>query len=63
MASQQFGQSIQPAGASERVRWLVLTYKLPAQPARNRAAVWRRLRTLGAVYLRSALSLCQNPGV
>lgn len=31
--------------------WLLLTYRLPAEPSRKRVAVWRHLRKLGAVYL------------
>ena len=33
------------------VSWLVLIYKVPSEPARVRATVWRRLKGLGAVYL------------
>ncbi|MDQ2873647.1 MAG: ChrB domain-containing protein [Actinomycetota bacterium] len=35
----------------EPVTWLLLIYKVPADPARLRATVWRRLKGLGAVYL------------
>lgn len=35
--------------------WLVLIYHYPSEPARLRAAVWRRLRTLGAIYLQDAV--------
>jgi ChrB-like protein len=34
--------------------WLVLIYRVPSEPTRYRAAIWRRLRTLGAVYLQNA---------
>jgi uncharacterized protein YdbL (DUF1318 family) len=36
---------------ADAVSWLVLVYKVPTEPARIRAAVWRRLKGLGAVYL------------
>lgn len=36
--------------------WLVLVYRVPSEPSRLRAAVWRRLKTLGAVYLQSAVA-------
>jgi hypothetical protein len=34
-----------------RTRWLILVYQLPREPSRHRVAVWRKLRTLGALYL------------
>jgi hypothetical protein len=36
-------------------RWLLLTYRLPAEPSRNRVAMWRRMRKLGAVYLEEGI--------
>lgn len=35
----------------ERARWLILIYHLPREPSRHRVAVWRKLKTLGALYL------------
>jgi hypothetical protein len=35
----------------ERTRWLILVYQLPREPSRHRVAVWRKMRTLGALYL------------
>jgi hypothetical protein len=35
----------------QRTRWLILVYQLPRDPSRHRVAVWRKLRTLGALYL------------
>jgi hypothetical protein len=35
-------------------RWLLLVYRIPAEPTRLRAAVWRRLKSLGAVYLQNS---------
>jgi CRISPR/Cas system-associated endoribonuclease Cas2 len=37
--------------------WLLLTYKVPAEPATRRVALWRRLKGLGAVYLQSGVCL------
>jgi hypothetical protein len=34
--------------------WLLLVYRIPSDPTRLRAAVWRRLKSLGAVYLQNA---------
>jgi ChrB-like protein len=31
--------------------WLLLVYRIPPDPSRLRAAVWRRLKSLGAIYL------------
>lgn len=36
------------------VTWLILVYRVPSEPTRLRAAVWRRLRNLGAVYLQNS---------
>jgi hypothetical protein len=33
--------------------WLVLVYRIQSEPSRLRAAVWRRLKTLGAIYLQA----------
>jgi len=41
-------------GGGQRVAWLLLVYRVPSEPTRLRAAVWRRLKGLGAVYLQSA---------
>jgi hypothetical protein len=35
--------------------WLLLTYKVPAEPASKRVALWRRLKSLGAVYLQNGV--------
>lgn len=34
-----------------KVRWLILVYQLPREPSRHRVAVWRKLKSLGALYL------------
>ena len=45
----------------ERTRWLILVYQLPREPSRYRVAVWRKLRTLGAIYLQDgAVALPQD---
>ncbi|HSL00601.1 MAG TPA: Chromate resistance protein ChrB [Rubrobacteraceae bacterium] len=33
------------------MRWLILVYQLPREPSRHRVAVWRKLKSLGALYL------------
>lgn len=37
--------------------WLVVIYRAPAAPARVRAAMWRRLRAAGAVYLAHSVAV------
>lgn len=39
------------------VSWLLFIYTVPSQPSRKRAAVWRELKRLGAVYLRDGAAL------
>jgi hypothetical protein len=46
-----------PAGAGSQgtaAGWLVLIYRVPSEPTRLRAAVWRRLKSLGAIYLQNS---------
>lgn len=35
--------------------WLLLTYKMPPEPARKRIALWRKIKGLGAVYLQNGI--------
>lgn len=37
--------------------WLLLTYKIPPEPASKRVALWRRLKGMGAVYLQNGVCL------
>ncbi|MEP9348328.1 Chromate resistance protein ChrB [Xanthobacter sp. KR7-225] len=37
--------------------WLLLTYKVPPEPASKRVAIWRRLKGMGAVYLQNGVCL------
>ena len=42
--------------------WLLLVYRVPSEPSRLRSAVWRRLKSLGAIYLQnSAAALPASP--
>jgi hypothetical protein len=34
--------------------WFLLVYRVPSEPTRLRAAVWRRLKSLGAIYLQNS---------
>jgi hypothetical protein len=37
--------------------WLLLTYKVPPEPATKRVALWRRLKGMGAIYLQNGVCL------
>lgn len=37
--------------------WLLLTYKVPPEPAKKRIALWRKIRGMGAVYLQNGICL------
>ena len=51
------------AAAEQSPGWLLLIYRIPSEPTRLRAAVWRRLKGLGAIYLQnSAAALPADPG-
>ncbi len=36
--------------------WLVLVYKIPPEPSRLRAGVWRKLKAAGALYLQNGVA-------
>ena len=40
----------EPEGAG----WLVLIYRVPPEPTRLRSTVWRRIKSLGAIYLQNS---------
>jgi DNA-binding transcriptional regulator PaaX len=44
------------AASTEAGGWLVLIYRIPSEPTRLRATVWRRLKGLGAVYLQNSVA-------
>ena len=49
------------ADKSEPTGWLVLIYRVPPEPTRLRSTVWRRIKSLGAIYLQnSAAALPAN---
>lgn len=41
----------------QQLNWLLLTYKVPAEPGARRVALWRRLKGMGAVYLQNGVCL------
>ena len=42
--------------ASTPQGWLVMVYRVPSEPTRLRATVWRRLKGMGAVYLQNSVA-------
>jgi hypothetical protein len=43
------------ASAALPVTWTLLVYTVPASPTRKRAAIWREVKRLGALYLRDGV--------
>jgi len=39
------------------ISWLLMTYKVPPEPAAKRVALWRKLKSMGAVYLQNGVCL------
>ena len=37
--------------------WLLLIYTIPTEPSRKRAFIWRKLKEVGAVYLRDGVAI------
>jgi hypothetical protein len=42
---------------------VLLVYRLPREPSRHRVAVWRKLRDLGALYLKDGVSALPEDAV
>src|SRR4030081_1684488 len=52
------------AKRGEPLRWRVLIYRVPTEPASKRVAVWRDLKRLGALYLQQCACIFPDiPGV
>jgi hypothetical protein len=47
----------------EKTDWLLLIYRLPREPSRPRVAVWRKLKDLGALYLRDGVAALPEDAV
>ena len=52
----------QEASAVSEVRWLVLVYKVPAEPTRLRSGVWRKIKGMGAIYLQNSVAALPQGG-
>jgi DNA-binding transcriptional regulator PaaX len=42
--------------AEQGGRWLLLIYRVPPEPTRLRSQVWRRIKSLGAIYLQNSVA-------
>jgi hypothetical protein len=47
----------------ERPGWVLLVYRLPREPSRHRVSVWRKLRDLGALYLKDGVAALPEDAV
>jgi len=36
--------------------WLIVIYKVPSEPSRYRASIWRKLKASGAIYLQNGVA-------
>jgi hypothetical protein len=45
-----------PAGDGTGSGWLLLIYRVPPEPTRLRSTVWRRIKSLGAIYLQNSVA-------
>jgi hypothetical protein len=44
------------AGDGAGAGWLLLIYRVPPEPTRLRSTVWRRIKSLGAIYLQNSVA-------
>jgi hypothetical protein len=44
------------AGETAGPGWLLLIYRVPPEPTRLRSTVWRRIKSLGAIYLQNSVA-------
>jgi len=44
------------AASEEAGGWLLLIYRVPPEPTRLRSTVWRRIKSLGAIYLQNSVA-------
>jgi hypothetical protein len=59
MTEQERTEGAAPAGGSAdgpNAGWLLLIYRVPPEPTRLRSTVWRRIKSLGAIYLQNSVA-------
>ncbi|MBA2440956.1 MAG: chromate resistance protein [Rubrobacter sp.] len=50
-------------GSPDKQSWVMLIYRIPREPSRPRVAVWRKLKTLGALYLQDGVAVLPEDAV
>jgi hypothetical protein len=50
------GRASEGAGDGAGAGWLLLIYRVPPEPTRLRSTVWRRIKSLGAIYLQNSVA-------
>jgi DNA-binding transcriptional regulator PaaX len=58
MKLQGVGDNMRVTDDAEPARegWLLLIYRVPPEPTRLRSTVWRRIKSLGAIYLQNSVA-------
>ncbi|MGH3282477.1 MAG: Chromate resistance protein ChrB [Trebonia sp.] len=56
MTTDQDGGGVPVAGDGAGPGWLLLIYRVPPEPTRLRSTVWRRIKSLGAIYLQNSVA-------
>ena len=59
LASRHHGEMANTVKESEREQhrsWYLLAYRIPSEPTRLRAGVWRKLKGLGAIYVQGSVA-------
>lgn len=51
------------SSGDDKQRWVMLIYRIPREPSRPRVAVWRKLKTLGALYLQDGVAVLPEDSV
>jgi hypothetical protein len=47
---------VEGPGTGDGPGWLLLIYRVPSEPTRLRSTVWRRIKSLGAIYLQNSVA-------
>ena len=48
--------AVPASGDGAGTGWLLLIYRVPPEPTRLRSTVWRRIKSLGAIYLQNSVA-------
>src|ERR1700685_4347837 len=56
VTNDQASTDIPSAGDGTGSGWLLLIYRVPPEPTRLRSTVWRRIKSLGAIYLQNSVA-------